>query len=121
MRKFYCATLFILAVVLASCSANKKEKPLPVNKMKVVVWDMMKADEWYTRTSQKDTLAKKNREDIRLYEQVFLLHHLTKAQFYASYQYYETHPKAFKELLDSVDAFAGRERLKLSANHTNAR
>ena len=121
MNAFYRTALACCTVLIISCGTAGNKKILPVNTMKTVMWDMMKADEWFVRTSQKDSLAKKKREDIRVYEQVFAVHRITRKQFYNSYKFYETHPVALKELLDSVDALSGRERLKLSATHDNAR
>ncbi len=106
--------------LLLSCGSSAKKDILPVNSMKQVVWDMMKADEWFAKTNMKDTLAKKKREDIRLYEQVFTVHHITREQFYTSYRYYETHPESLKELLDSVEALSTREQQKLSQKRTEA-
>lgn len=102
-----------LAVLLAGCSESKP-KALPVNTMKQVVWDMMKADEWFARERMKDSTAQKNREDIRLYEQVFSIHHITREQFYQSYRYYETHPVQFKELLDSIESLSSKEQQRLT-------
>jgi precorrin-4 methylase len=100
-------------MMIVSCRAGSKKDVLPVNTMKQVVWDMMKADEWFLRSSLKDSLAKKNREDIRLYEQVFAIHHITREQFYRSYRYYEAHPVQFKELLDSIEHLSSREQQKM--------
>ncbi|WP_026770690.1 DUF4296 domain-containing protein [Asinibacterium sp. OR53] len=102
-----------LALLLAGCSDNKP-KVIPVNTMKKVVWDMMKADELFARERLKDSTMQKKREDIRLYEQVFSIHHITREQFYQSYRYYETHPVQFKELLDSVESLSTKEQQQLS-------
>lgn len=84
------------------------------------MWDMLKADEWYVRAAIKDSTLKKKKENIRLYEQVFSLHGITKEQFYNSFKYYEAHPVAFKVLIDSTDAFANREKSRLLNNHGQA-
>lgn len=85
---------------------------LAPDSMKVIMWDMMKADELYLRISAKDTTAARRKENIRLYEQVFALHRITKKQFDSSYRYYATHPDQFKLLLDSLDTYAARQRTK---------
>ena len=79
--------------------------------MKVVLWDMMKADEWYVQTTIIDTLHMRTKENIQLYEQVFAIHHTSKNQFYNSYKYYQTHPDKFKVLMDSITAYANREKM----------
>jgi hypothetical protein len=47
-----------------------------------------------------------------LYEQVFAVHKITKKQFYDSYHYYEAHPVAYKELVDSLESYANKQKLK---------
>jgi parvulin-like peptidyl-prolyl isomerase len=78
--------------------------------MKLVMWDMMKADELYMRILGKDSTARFRKENIRLYEEVLLLHKTTKGQFDSSYKYYEAHPIEFKLLIDSLEAFSVREK-----------
>jgi hypothetical protein len=53
------------------------------------------------------------KEDIPLYEQVFAVHKLTKKQFFESYHYYEAHPVAYKELIDSLESYANIQKLKI--------
>jgi len=103
----------LMGIFMLLLACNKKPKDqeiLPINTMKLAMWDMMRADEWYTQTTLKDSLNKRYKENIQLYEQVFAIHGTTRKQFYNSYQYYETHPKEFKELMDSIYAFAQREK-----------
>jgi len=47
-----------------------------------------------------------------LYEQVFAIHKLTKKEFFDSYHYYESHPVAYKELIDSLETYANKQKLK---------
>lgn len=105
-----CIFFCLAGMMMTACSSSQGKDILPVDSMKVVMWDMLKADEWYMHLSQQDTTLKKKREDIRLYEQVFLIHGITREQYYKSYRYYETHPVKFKQLLDSVDQLASREK-----------
>ena len=102
----------LIAVLVCACSTNKRSphKPLPINQMKLITWDLMKASEWHLLVIAKDSLLRDKKEDIRLYAQVFKIHGVTKDQYYDSYKYYEAHPAAFKILSDSLDAFSSRER-----------
>jgi len=105
--------LVIIVYFLAlSCSSTPKHV-LPVNTMKVVMFDMLKADDWYARIIVGDTLMQRVKEDIPLYEQVFAVHKLTKKEFFDSYHYYEAHPVAYKELLDSLESYANNQKLKM--------
>jgi hypothetical protein len=104
--------LLLVIVFLAGCNGGTPKNVLPVNTMKVVMFDMLKADEWYARKLVGDTLMLKVKEDIPLYEQVFAVHKITKKQFYDSYHYYEAHPVAYKELVDSLESYANKQKLK---------
>ena len=104
--------LLLVFVLLAGCNGSMPKNVLPVNTMKVVMFDMLKADEWYARKLVGDTLMLKVKEDIPLYEQVFAVHEITKKQFYDSYHYYEAHPVAYKELVDSLESYANKQKLK---------
>ncbi len=81
--------------------------------MRKIVWDMLKADEYYVRISVKDTTDKPQTGNLKLYDQVFKSYGITKEQFYNSYKYYEAHPLEFKELIDSVNGIAKFQRNQL--------
>ena len=104
--------LLFVFVLLVSCNNETPKNVRPVDAMKVVMFDMLKADEWYARKLVGDTLMLKVKEDIPLYEQVFAVHKITKKQFYDSYHYYEAHPVAYKELVDSLESYANKQKLK---------
>ena len=112
MKSYAWIILFTLTGYMA-CKAGKKIKPMTVNQMKPVMWDLMKAGEWYIYIIAKDSTLRNKKEDVRLFEQVFAVHGITKQQFYNSYKYYESHPIEFKILIDSVDAYSLREKNKL--------
>ena len=105
--------IYLFAIVLLiACNNGTPKNVLPVNTMKVVMFDMLKADEWYARKLVGDTLMLKVKEDIPSYEQVFAVHKLTTKQFFDSYHYYEAHPVAYKELVDSLESYANLQKLK---------
>jgi hypothetical protein len=105
-------SLLFALVLLVSCNSGTPKNVLPVNTMKVVMFDMLKADEWYARKLAGDTLMLRIKDDIPLYEQVFAIHKLTKKEFFVSYHYYESHPVAYKELIDSLETYANKQKLK---------
>ena len=80
--------------------------------MKVVMWDMLLADNWYAQTAMKDSTAQKTKKNVLLYQEVFSQHSITKEQFYTSYNYYQTHTKEMTILLDSLEAYGTRARNK---------
>ncbi len=103
----YIVLFFCLTVM--SCRSGDNEL-LPADTMKVVMWDMLKIDELYSQMMIKDSALRHTRTNLRLYEEVFALHHITRAQFEKNYKFYESHPIEFKRLLDSIETHAERER-----------
>jgi hypothetical protein len=96
-----------------SCKGKStKTQVLPLDTMKVVIWDLMNAEEWNNLAIVKDTALRKSKNNLKLYQQVFFIHHLSKEQFYYSYQYYEQQPDKMKILVDTLSAFAERQKDK---------
>ena len=104
--------LFLMAigVLLAACRGNSNEQPLEINEMKVIVWDMLKADELYAVQQAKDSTLRIQKKNLEYYEKIFAYHKISRSTFYKSFTYYEAHPLEMKELLDSIDQYATRER-----------
>ncbi|MDD2791740.1 MAG: DUF4296 domain-containing protein [Sediminibacterium sp.] len=106
--------ILCLTALVAACGDGSEMKVgkdvIPIGEMKLIIWDIMKADEYYSRLSANDTANRYHNENLRLYDQLFRSHQITKEKFYQSYKYYASHPAAFKVLIDSVDAVSRRER-----------
>ena len=106
-----CLIITFLCVSFFACKLQSADKKiLHVNSMKKIMWDMMQADEWYIQTSLKDSLHKREKENIQLYEQIFSIHQTSRKQYYNSYRYYQMHPNELKQLVDSLTAYAAREK-----------
>jgi hypothetical protein len=101
---------FLLIICIAAC--NNKQDPviLPIGKMKVVMWQLIRADEYYTRKSFSDSTFKKNKMNVKYYQQIFDLNKVDRADFYKTINYYYSHPVLFKEVLDSVSELSKREK-----------
>lgn len=113
MKIFISCFIFWLLFLNFSCKEkNKKIEVLTFDTMKVVVLDLLIADEWNNILITKDSTLKKTNNNLKLYQQVFFIHHISKNQFYYSYQFYEQHPDKFKALMDSVYAFGSRQKYK---------
>ncbi len=98
---------FCLLSIFISCGKNHNAI-LSINQMKVVMWDMLNADNWHFQTTLVDSTAQKNKKNVALYQQVFQQEGVTKEQFYKSYKYYQSHPDQMKILLDSTEAYGTR-------------
>jgi len=104
--------IVLFAISLFACHSKQANKNLiPINSMKLILWDILKADAWYAQTTIRDTMHLRLNENFQLYEQVFKIHHISKAQFYFNYRFYESHPEQYRILIDSVLAVGSRDKV----------
>jgi hypothetical protein len=109
MRQFF--ILLICTLSLFACRTNSvKDQPIPFDKMKVVVLQLMKADELYSRKSITDSSWKNSKKNVQMYQQIFDVNKIDRTQFYKQIGLLETHPIEFKELIDSVEQLSKREK-----------
>ena len=80
--------------------------------MKLIVWDMIRGGELAKNQNIKDSGIIKVKT-LENFQQVFSIHGISKDEFYKSYTYYEKHPNKNKILMDSVIAYANRQRADL--------
>ena len=112
MRKYL---MLLPMILLIACSRNKVPADvLPPDKMKPLLFDMMRADELVTGYVLRDTSLKAKQEQVKMYEQVFAIHKTNKAEFYKSLKFYQQHPQINKVLFDSLLSFANRKKEKLA-------
>jgi len=82
--------------------------------MQNILWDMIQADQYARQFIKKDSAKKNVREEtLKLYQEVFLIHHITKDQFQKSYQFYITRPDLTKIIFDSLAASGNRRRKEI--------
>ena len=95
----------LLSLLFFSCSENKMPKGiLPSGKMNDVLWDYFNADAFTTDFISKDSTKNLAMENIKLQKEIFKNHHITREEFYTSYDYYIKHDDKMKVLLDSMIA-----------------
>jgi hypothetical protein len=97
----------VLLVALVSCGTKKKlpSGVMEPDKMKVVFWDMVRADQFLSAyVFAKDSTADKRRLSDSLYAVVFRIHHISPETFSKSFDYYRRNPEAMKALVDSVNS-----------------
>lgn len=67
------------------------------------MWDMLRADEFVTSFIWKnDSNVNRMEESLRLYEQVFSIHNISKEQFEKSLVFYREHPDLLKMIIDTL-------------------
>ena len=133
MRSFLIVTIFIL---LQSCSDKDKvpEGVLSRQKMREVMWDMIRAGEFLqSYVFPKDSTIDKVAESQKWNDKIYEFHKTDKATFEKSYAYYKEHPSFMKDMLDTLarntltpaagrfssdSAFKGRDSLRLKESRT---
>jgi len=104
MRTGFLIICFLLG--LASCKKNDKVPGdvLPPPKMQAVLWDIMRADKFLTDfVLPGDTGQKRQTESIKMYQQVFAFHAISKEKFQQSFSWYQSHPAYLKVIMDSLN------------------
>ncbi|HYH14779.1 MAG TPA: DUF4296 domain-containing protein [Flavisolibacter sp.] len=98
------ALLGLLLICFVSCS-NEQELPKDVlkeDKMRAVMWDILRADEWVVYEQTKDSALDRTKRSQELYQKVFQVNRITATQFKKSFQYYQSRPDLLKPLFDSL-------------------
>ena len=98
-------TLFgLLLVTIIACNDNKTlpEDVLSKDKMRSVMWDMLRADEWVSYEHTQDSATDRYKRSVELYQKVLQTNGVTASQFKKSFQYYQTRPALLKPLFDSL-------------------
>lgn len=117
MRKWI--FIFFSLMIIGAC-AGKKKKPsgvLSQDKMRAVVWDMMRADQYLMNyVFIKDTSDNKKEKSIQLYTQILSLHDISKDQFQKSLTYYRSQPELIQSIMDSIS-----KRSEMPAIDTSAK
>ena len=89
MRYFFSFILLSSFLILSCRSDKQREGILPEKKMRVVLWDMTRADQFLTDfVFSRDTSLNKLDESLKMYNRIFAIHQVTKEEFRQSFQYY---------------------------------
>jgi hypothetical protein len=95
--------LYVSTMVLFSCREARPRDVLSFPEMRSVMWDMMRADQFMgDYIFGKDSLANKMAISSKWYGEILALHKVSQEEFKKSYQYYSSHPKLMRDLMDSV-------------------
>ena len=73
--------------------------------MTLVMWDLIKADEYVYNYAAKDSSVDKKQESVKLYEQVFRIHGTSREEFEKSLAFYQNRPDLLKAVIDSLRKF----------------
>ena len=107
-----CVSFLMVSILLLACGEKAKEgNAIPIDKMKVVVLQLMKADEHFSRISSLDSTWNIQKKNVHFYQQIFDLNKVDRVQFSKQIEYLEKHPVEFKVLMDSVNELSKREKI----------
>jgi len=106
--------VFFSLVIFISCGSKNKMPPgiLKADKMQAVLWDVIKADAFTKGFLKMDSSKNAIHENLKLQEEIFAIHHISKQDFYTSYDYYKSNPGQLKVMIDSIIANGGRDKAK---------
>jgi hypothetical protein len=104
----------LLCLLLVAGCSEKDRIPSDVidkEEMGNILWDMMQADQYAANYLIKDS-ARVNvkMETLKLYEEVFRLHKVTRDEFRKSFQFYQDRPDITRNLFDSLVSRGNRLR-----------
>jgi hypothetical protein len=106
-------TLYLSLLLIVACSSKKlPSEVIEPEQMKLIVWDILRADELVMNQLNADTTKTTKQKLAESYANVFSLHKISSTDFYKSYDYYQAHPLLHRDLMDSVYAYGTRERSK---------
>src|SRR6187397_3052401 len=96
----------ILIFLQWGCSNKGNTQPVILNKdkMAAVLWDIMRANSFTELYIKKDSLKNATLENMKLQQQIFTIHNVSKEAFYKSYNYYSLQPDQMRVILDSIAA-----------------
>jgi Domain of unknown function (DUF4296) len=104
--------VLLSAVFLFSCG-NKNDIPkgiLKPVKMQTVLWDVLRADAFTFNFITKDSSKRPEAENVKIQQQIFTVHKVSKDEFYKSYEFYKIHPDLMQPILDSIINKATRDK-----------
>jgi hypothetical protein len=103
---------FFLFLFLSGCEPDWPKNVLPPEKMRLVLYDMMRVDELATERLTTDSSYALLPKNEALYHQVFKVHKTSLGQFKTSLAFYQSHPGQLKEVLDGLQKYLDESQMK---------
>ncbi len=107
--------IVLLSLITFFSCGNKNKIPsgiLKPDKMQAVLWDVIKADAFTAEFIKNDSAKDAVEENLKLQQQIFSIHHISRQDFYKSYDYYKLHSDQLKVMMDSMIVQAERNKNK---------
>jgi hypothetical protein len=113
MTRIIACLLVGILLAVSSCSDKNKIPAgiLPHDKMEAVMWDVIQSEQYSAAYLAKDSAhINLKLENLRLYDEVFRLHKVSREEFLKSYQYYMGRADLAQVLFDSLLSKGNRLR-----------
>lgn len=96
--------IVLIAIFLFACSDKNKlpKGVLPVNQMKEVMWDLIRAGEFLNGVVFVKDSSNRAAVSQQWFNKIYEINKISKEQFDKSYSFYKEHPALMKEVLDSL-------------------
>ena len=103
MIKYFSIMILFFSV---GCHSPKKKSAgiISPEKMKMVLWDYLRANEYAFEIAKKDTTQNDTTLNIHLQNLIFKQHKISRETFYKSYSYYTNNSNLLVPILDSMIA-----------------
>lgn len=94
----------LIVFVFTACSRKNKipEGILSPQKTRIIMWYLMRADEYANSYLYKNDTVDLKTERFSLYEQIFRLHSTNREKFKKSISFYQARPDLLKVITDSL-------------------
>jgi len=104
---FFAVSFIFISACLQHAKNDNAKKILDSNKMRAILTDAFLAEGYLVEQAtiqQKNTTASGGYMDSVVYPLIFNQHHVSAADFYSTFNYYQQNPDKFLPILDSVNA-----------------
>jgi len=97
---------YFFLVIFVSCSSKDKTPSniIQPERMKNIIWDVMRAHALAVEITKKDSSVNERAETKALTQKVFAIHKIKAADFNKSYNWYIKHPDAMSIIFDTLYA-----------------
>ena len=113
MSKYLFITILFFSV---GCSSPKKKSAdiISPDKMKLVFWDYLRANEYAFEIIKKDTTQNDTTLNLHLQNLIFNHYKISRQAFYKSYTYYTNNSNLLVPILDSMIAKHENTRIEFN-------
>lgn len=101
-------------IILTACNAGAHTE-LDSQKMKVLLWDLSKAEAFHTYYLVRDSARNADSATKAVYAKIFALHKVSADDFFYTLDIYRNDPMRYRVLMDSVNTYGSKQRELLFA------